>query len=89
MSEKIYNCDCFRCGKKFESTDKDDTTGDGKCPACVKASAAIAVEVDARIRANRANRANNPALPRIDEFIPTAAQGNSGFMGIRERIVNQ
>lgn len=82
----MFDCKCMRCGQGFQSADKEDTFGDGKCPSCLEASRKIANEVDAIITKNRSNQ---PAIPPLD-FSVRAGIGQSGFMGIRdERIVNQ
>ena len=76
---KEYDCTCFKCLKKFMSTNEDDTF-DSKCADCIKSTAEIAKDVDAKM-------AVRGRMPRIQtSFAPTARNGQSGFMGIRESI---
>ena len=79
---KTYDCKCLKCGQDFQSKNEIDLDGDGICSLCYAKGQEIAKKVDAQIAINRANRP--VAIPV--SFAPTAANGQSGFMGIKESI---
>ena len=80
MAEAIiqppYSCLCFKCGKSYESQDKNDLDNEGKCQPCKEKAAVINANVQKIIDQRRANRP--PPLPRVEPV-----EDASGYINAR------